>query len=623
MKTLMISQFLQLLGLVLLFTNSKAISHGNFHRKLGTATKAPCPLNVDLLHKLITQNAHPFPLQDIATECQYMIQGIRLLRSEYLRTTGLFTLSPDVLDACWDLYVNLVNEFIPGFDIKSTCGLKTNFMSQTCMNITTKSDFETLVSRDELQQMKGSCDQSLKNNSACTSCVDCLSRVRASYLRVSNDGNVSDCNGYPFIYAAAFSNRFGPTDIGTAKCLFLLDFSPSNKKSGDPKAVMWGIVVGCFYGFIGALVVVWFLWIWHKKWKRKKRETLAQIKEVSSGEMEIRGQISTSTKFSFEEIQKATRNFSSENIIGFGGYGNVYKGMLQDGSEVALKRFKNCSAAGDQVFAHEVEVIASVRHVNLVSLRGYCIATVNRGGHQRILACELMQNGSLYDHLFQPKFKKLSWSIRQKIALGIARGLAYLHHGVQPAIIHRDIKASNVLLDEAFEAKLADFGLAKFTPEGQTHMSTRVAGTLGYVAPEYALYGQISKKIDVYSFGVVLLELLSGKKAVIEFNDENRPLLLSDWAWSQVREGRVLDVIDESMPELGPPEVREKYSLVAVLASHPVPNARPSMDQIVKILENDTPIPTIPDRPFALLAHSDDAEGSMSFDSLCLQNKHD
>ncbi|KAB2630115.1 LRR receptor-like serine/threonine-protein kinase RKF3 [Pyrus ussuriensis x Pyrus communis] len=602
MKTLMISQFLQLLGFVLLFTNSRAISRENFHRKLGNATKAPCPLNVDLLHKLITQNAHPFPLQDIATVCQYMIQGIRLLRSEYLRTTGLFSLSPDVLDACWDSYVNLVNEFIPGFDIKSTCGLKTNFMSQSCMNITTKSDFETLVSRDELQQMKGSCDQSLKNNSACNSCVDCLSRVRASYLRVSNDGNVSDCNGCPFIYAAAFSNRFGPTDIGTAKCLFRLDFSPSNKKSGDPKAVMWGIAVGCFHGFIGALVVVWFLWIWHKKWKRKKRETLAQIKEVSSGEMEISGQISTSIKFSFEEIQKATRNFSSENIIGFGGYGNVYKGMLQDGSEVALKRFKNCSAAGDQVFAHEVEVIASVRHVNLVSLRGYCIATVKRGGHQKILACELMRNGSLYDHLFQPKSKKLSWSIRQKIALGIARGLAYLHHGVQPAIIHRDIKASNVLLDEAFEAKLADFGLAKFTPEGQTHMSTRVAGTLGYVAPEYALYGQISQKIDVYSFGVVLLELLSGKKAVIEFNDENRPLLLSDWAWSQVREGRVLDVIDESMPELGPPEVREKYSLVAVLASHPVPNARPSMDQIVKILENDATIPTIPDRPFALLA---------------------
>ncbi|RXI01903.1 hypothetical protein DVH24_015252 [Malus domestica] len=538
MKTLLISQFLLLLGLVLPLTNSKAISHENFHRKLGSAANSPCPLNIDLIQKLITQNDIPLPLLDIATKCQYVLQGIRLLRSDYLRTTGLFSLSPDVLDACWVSYVNLVDRFIPRFDIKSKCGLKTNFMSQTCKNITTKSDFETLVSGDELQQMKGSCDQSLKKNSGCNSCVDRLSRVRTSYFRVSNDGNVSDCNGYPFIYAAAFSNRFGPTDMGTAKCLFLLDFSPSNKKSGDPKPVMWGLVTGSFYGFIGTLVVVWFLWIWNKKWKRKNKENLAQIEEVSSGEMEISGRI--------------------------------------------------------------MEVIASVRHVNLVSLRGYCIATVYKGGHRRILACELVRNGSLYDHLFQPKFKKLSWSIRQKIALGVARGLAYLHHGVQPAIIHRDIKASNVLLDEAFEAKLADFGLAKFTPEGQTHVSTRVAGTLGYVAPEYALYGQISQKIDVYSFGVVLLELLSGKKAVIEFNDENRPLLLSDWAWSQVREGRVLDVIDECMPELGPPEVMEKYALVAVLASHPVAYARPSMDQIVKILENDIPIPTIPDRPLLL-----------------------
>ncbi|XP_021817625.1 probable LRR receptor-like serine/threonine-protein kinase RKF3 [Prunus avium] len=606
-----------LLGLVLGFTNSIASSHETSHRKLGNV---PCPLNINALQKLIRQNSLPFPKQDIATECQYMVQGMRLIRSEYLRTSGLFSLSPDVLDVCWDSYENLVNEFIPGFDIKSTCGLKTSFISQTCMNITTRSDFESLVSAQELQQMKGSCDQSLKNNSVCNSCVERLSTVRASYFKAPNDGNVSDSKGYPFIYAAAFANRFGPIDIGTAKCLFLLDFSSSSTKPKNSNAVMWGIVTGCFHGFVGAVIVLWFLWIWHKKWKRKKNENLAQIEQFSSVELESCGRNSSSLKLSFEEIRKATGNFSRENIIGMGGFGNVYKGILADGSEVALKRFKNCSAVGDQLFAHEVEVISSVRHVNLVALRGYCISTLPREGHQRILACDLMRNGSLYDHLFQPEFKKLSWSIRQKIALGMARGLAYLHHGVQPAIIHRDIKASNVLLDETFEAKLADFGLAKFTPEGQTHVSTRVAGTLGYVAPEYALYGQICKKIDVYSFGVVLLEILSGKKAVIEFTDENRPLLLADWAWSQVKEGRAFDVIDEGMPELGLPEAMERYVLVAVLASHPVAYARPTMDQIVKILENTIPIPSIPDRPLSLLSHTDDAErSSRSFNGLYLQ----
>ncbi|KAL7172286.1 hypothetical protein ACSBR2_031890 [Camellia fascicularis] len=138
-----------------------------------------------------------------------------------------------------------------------------------------------------------------------------------------------------------------------------------------------------------------------------------------------------------------------------------------------------------------------------------------------------MKNGSLHDNLFGLNMNKLSWPIRQKIALGTARGLAYLHYGAQPAIIHRDIKASNILLDEKFEPKVADFGLAKFTPEGMTHLSTRVAGTMGYVAPEYDLYGQRS---DVYSYGVVFLELLSGKKALMAVN-EDQPALVTEWPW--------------------------------------------------------------------------------------------
>ncbi|XP_004305036.1 PREDICTED: probable LRR receptor-like serine/threonine-protein kinase RKF3 [Fragaria vesca subsp. vesca] len=596
-----------LLVLSLGFATSITINNEtSAHRNL--ATNPLCPWDTASLQKLIDQNHLPFPSQDISTECQYMLQGIRLLRSDYLRTNGSFSLPPNVLDACWDSYEDLVHQFIPGFQIKSSCGYKTNFISNTCMNITSRSDFENLVPAFQLQQIKSSCDQSLKNDSACASCVDSLNSVRSSYFEGSGDGNVSDCKGYPYIYAAAFANRFGPDDIGTAKCVFLLDFSSASRKSKNPRAVMWGILSGCVDGFVGAVVVVWLLWVWHKKWRKRRRDSLARVEVQPDVES---GTNSSSLKFSFEEIRKATGNFSRENIVGMGAYGNVYKGVLPDGSEVALKRFKNCSAAGDEVFAHEVEVIASVRHVNLVALRGYCTATVPMEGHQRIIACDLMRNGSLYQHLFQPGFKKLTWSIRQKIALGVARGLAYLHYGVHPAIIHRDIKASNVLLDEAFEAKLADFGLAKFTPEGQTHMSTSVAGTLGYVAPEYALYGQLSERIDVYSFGVVLLELLSGKKAVVEVLDDNRPLLLADWAWSQVREGGALGVIEEGMPELGVPEVMEKYVLVAVLCSHPIPYARPTMDHIVKILENDdTPVPSIQGRPFSLLAQMDDTERS-------------
>ncbi|CAN1760261.1 Probable LRR receptor-like serine/threonine-protein kinase RKF3 [Linum perenne] len=160
-----------------------------------------------------------------------------------------------------------------------------------------------------------------------------------------------------------------------------------------------------------------------------------------------------------------------------------------DGTEVVVKRFKNYLAVGDESFAHEVGLIGSIRHVNLVALKGYCIATTpTTEGHQRMIIFELMNNGSLHDHLFSNALKsKLRWPIREKIALGTTRGLAYVHTGAQPTIIHRDIKARNILLDNEFEPKVDDFGLAKSNTEGMTHLSTRVAGTWGYLAPEYAV----------------------------------------------------------------------------------------------------------------------------------------
>jgi serine/threonine protein kinase len=482
------------------------------------------------------------------------------------------------------------------------------------MNITTKEQFEKQIAKPALHSLQLSCNVSFERNDACALCTPKRSEA-LTYLTGVTVSNVSDCSSYTAIYAASLSDEFGPTNIGTASCLFGLDFSSSSKSSNKNRKLVIALVT--VFTFLGLLFFVGF-WIFVKRRKSMKEKGNYNRTEIVIGlgsGLDKMNQSTTLIRFNFDEIKKATRNFSRDNIIGSGGYGNVYKGLLNDGTEVALKRFKNCSVAGDASFTHEVEVIASVRHVNLVALRGYCTATTNLEGHQRIIVTDLMENGSLYDHLFGSSKKKLSWPVRQKIALGTARGLAYLHYGAQPSIIHRDIKASNILLDEKFEAKVADFGLAKFNPEGMTHMSTRVAGTMGYVAPEYALYGQLTERSDVFSFGVLLLELLSGRKA-LETNEDGQPTAFSDLAWSLVRNNRALDVIEDGMPEPGTPEILEKYVLVAVLCSHPQLYARPTMDQVVKMLEtDDEAVPSVVERPIPFIAGRLDIEKSASNNS--------
>ncbi|KAI4326484.1 hypothetical protein MLD38_031794 [Melastoma candidum] len=570
-------------------------------------SQAACPLNFTVLSDLIPPSAASQTGIDVPTECHYIQQGLRLVESDYLRRTGFFLPPLNSSTSCWNSYQSLINSLIPNFNILSSCGFNSSWISQGCVGIDTRKDFEDRVGNATISSLVSSCNQSLLSGSPCAVCYTSLSNL---HLNGTSIGNVSDCSTFPFVYAGAFANYLGPTDTGTAKCLFSLDFTGSSGGSGRTWVVILAVICG-----VGLCVGVSAIWVFRR---RKKGRMIRRRRKGGPGQVEERGldtfkESTNFTRFSFDEIKRSTKNFSRDYIIGRGGYGNVYRGLLDDGTEVALKRFKNCSAAGDTNFAHEVEVIASVRHVNLVGLRGYCIATTQYEGHQRIIVCDLMKNGSLHDHLFGSSGTKLSWPLRQKIALGTARGLSYLHHGAQPAIIHRDIKASNILLDQRFEPKVADFGLAKFTPEGMTHMSTRVAGTMGYVAPEYALYGQLTERSDVYSFGVVLLELLSGKKALMA--NEDQPYLITDWAWSLVRNGQALDVIEDGMPELGTPEVMEQYVLVAVLCSHPQLYARPTMDQVVKMLETEITVPTIPERPIPLVADIDDIERSVSSSS--------
>ncbi|KAK7336706.1 hypothetical protein VNO77_17252 [Canavalia gladiata] len=515
----------------------------------------PCPLNFTLL----TSTSF---LSD--THCSFVNRSLLILLSDYLHRTDSFVLPSYASFSCWNAFQSNINQF----DIRSSCNLSSSSISQSCMNITTRSQFEHHIPLTLLQRVSRNCNGSLAN--ACPLCTTALSTLKP-YLTEPSAPSVANCRAIASIYAASL---FDPSDPATAKCLFDEDFPASTALRQHILLVFL-----CLLAFLLLLFAAFWVYFRLKLQQQKK-------KDIGGAEMGLYSMNHSTIliRFTFDDIKEATRNFSGENMIGRGGYGNVYKGMLLDGTRVALKRFKNCSVAGDASFTHEVEVIASVRHVNLVALRGYCTATTNLEGHQRIIVTDLMENGSLHDHLFGSARKKLGWPIRQNIALGTARGLAYLHYGAQPSIIHRDIKASNILLDENFEAKVADFGLAKFNPEGMTHMSTRVAGTMGYVAPEYALYGQLTERSDVFSYGVVLLELLSGKKA-LHVDNEGQPWALTDLAWSLVRDGRALDVIEDGMPEADTPQVLEKYVLVAVICCHPQLYARPTMDQVVKMLE--------------------------------------
>ncbi|XP_072954383.1 probable LRR receptor-like serine/threonine-protein kinase RKF3 isoform X1 [Typha angustifolia] len=590
-----------------------------FPTQISSQNTSSCPLDFSVLQKFVSAAAASSPPSDNSSRCGFALQSLRLVLAEYLLAASRFVPPQASASACWSSLQSALAPVLPSsFALPSSCGYQPNWIADPCMNISTLAEFDAVVPITARDDMARSCNVSLLPVPVCTACTTSLNRVKANYLSSADDNNtVVGCAAYPFIYAAAEVNRFGPADNGTAFCLFLLSSNSTSQPpsagggsgGGGVAAWVYGLVAGLVAVAILAGLAVWFLI--RRRRRQRRGRTRGPPKPSHSKALESISASTTLIKFTFDEIKAATAKFSVGNIVGRGGYGNVYRGTLPDGSEIAVKRFKNCSAAGDASFAHEVEVIASVRHINLVALRGYCIATTPMEGHQRIIVCDLMRNGSLHDHLFGSGESQLSWPIRQKIAVGMARGLAYLHHGAQPAIIHRDIKANNVLLDEDFEAKVADFGLAKFAPEGMTHVSTRVAGTLGYVAPEYALYGQLTEKSDVYSFGVVLLEILSGKKAFISLG-EGQSFVITDWAWSLVRQGKTLDVIQEGMEELGPRELLEKYVHVAIISTHPQLHARPSMDQIVQILETDLAVPSIPDRPIPITANLDDIERSVS-----------
>ncbi|KAK6945852.1 Protein kinase domain [Dillenia turbinata] len=350
-----------------------------------------------------------------------------------------------------------------------------------------------------------------------------------------------------------------------------------------------GLAVGLSVGFLVLILGVGLLWFGVKRMcNEKKDEEQGTLFDPTLEDEFARG--TGPRRFSYNELARATNNFSKEEKLGEGGFGGVYKGYLRElGDYVAIKRVSRGSEQGEKEYASEVRIISRLRHRNLVQLMGWC-----HEKRELLLVYELMSEGSLYTHLFKGK-DPLSWNVMYKIAQGLASALLYLHEGWEQCVLHRDIKSSNIMLDSSFNAKLGDFGLARLVDHAKGYQTTTLAGTMGYMAPECAPTGHATKESDIYSFGVVMLEIASGRKPIIPVQ-EGPPLRLVELVWDLFGTGKVWEAVDPRLGNDFDERQMECLIVVGLWCAHPDSSLRPSIRQANHVLNFEAPFPTLPQK---------------------------
>ncbi|XP_030451971.2 cysteine-rich receptor-like protein kinase 10 [Syzygium oleosum] len=315
---------------------------------------------------------------------------------------------------------------------------------------------------------------------------------------------------------------------------------------------------------------------------------------------EVVDEISTaeSLQFDFGTIRAATDNFSDSKKLGQGGFGAVYMGQLSNGQEIAVKRLSQNSSQGELEFKNEVMLLARLQHRNLVRLLGFCLE-----GVEQLLIYEFMPNSSLDQFIFDPlKRANLNWDRRHKIIMGVARGMLYLHEDSRLRIIHRDLKASNILLDSDMNPKISDFGMARLFELDQTRAETnRIVGTYGYMAPEYVIHGTFSVKSDVFSFGVLVLEIVSGQKNTFYHMGDDIEALIG-YVWKNWREGSISNIIDPSISSGSSTEIARCIHIGLLCVQEDVAS-RPTMTSVLLMLNSHSVSLQVPSRP-ALFMHS-------------------
>ncbi|KAI7731049.1 hypothetical protein M8C21_023552 [Ambrosia artemisiifolia] len=444
---------------------------------------------------------------------------------------------------------------------------------------TTSSDYFARVqllvaSRNESAYVLAQCWRTLSPSS----CRACLENASATITKCApwSEGRVLNTGCFM---------RYSDTDF----------FNPiPATSSSSNKGKVIAIVVSVVSSVVVLIVALMIgLYIRKQRYIQKRRKGSYDVKKLSKMLND------SSLNFKYTTVEKATGNWDDSNKLGQGGFGTVYKGVLPDGREIAVKRlyFNNKFRAVD--FYNEVNMISSVEHRNLVRLLG-CSCS----GPESILVYEYLPNMSLDRFIFDPtRGKALNWEKRFEIIIGTAEGLVYLHENTRCRIIHRDIKASNILLDLRLRAKIADFGLARSFQDDKSHISTAIAGTLGYMAPEYLAHGQLTEKADVYSFGVLILEVVTGmennKSKTTEYTDS-----LVAIAWNHFQQNKVEEIFDPNLmmhiyPNINYQKEAIKVVQVGLLCTQEAPALRPSMSSVLKMLaKDDEPLPLPANPPF-------------------------
>ncbi|XP_039122225.1 LOW QUALITY PROTEIN: probable receptor-like protein kinase At1g11050 [Dioscorea cayenensis subsp. rotundata] len=575
------------------------------------SSSSSCPLNLSYVTTLPWDRTSCIPSTSNLTDCrQTLLSLYGIALALRLRSTSQFRLpSLNSSIACLSTFQSQLSSLSLPSNLVSTHFYSPSYFvisPNFCASIQTKQDWISKLGNST--ELDSACSSVPPDLTSCGPCyragLDISSRLAALD---GNSSHVENCFYLTVLYAAGISNSVGPENPLVAACILGLAISSPPSSHHRSHAVLYAAIGAALGVLFMSFFIVLYVW-----WSRRRKAAaaaaaMAMVVFDQEGNPSSRSHLRPNTGsiwFEIRDLEKATSFFSQRNLIGRGGYGVVYKGVLSDGTPVAVKRILDSDFEGDEEFRNEVEIISNLRHRNLVPLRGCCITDDH--DRQRYLVYDLMPNGSLENHIFidGDKRPKLTWPQRKNIILDVAKGLFYLHYGVKPAIYHRDIKATNILLDGEMRARVADFGLARQSKEGQSHLTTRVAGTHGYLAPEYALYGQLTEKSDVYSFGVVILEIMSGKKA-LDTSASSNMVLITDWAWTLIKAGKAEEVLDECLVETGeemvnPKGIMVRFLMVGVLCAHVMVALRPTIADALKMLEGDIDLPSLPDRPLPL-----------------------